>query len=125
MQNENEDLGWNSSFLVLNSTAQIFLSSAVFVFPIFALVFYLRNYPLWQYSSFKKRYGAALEGLRLDRKSSLAYPIIFMMRRFALVAVVIIFSNQLFVQVSVMVICSMIQVWYLMTYKPTQKALTL
>ena len=51
---------------MLNSVALLVLGSAVFAFPIFVLVFYLRNYPLWKMDRFKNRYGAALEGLRLD-----------------------------------------------------------
>ena len=95
------------------------------VFPSFVLWFYCKNFSKWEQEQFQERYGAVLEGLRLDKRSSLGYAMIFMFRRFALVLIVIVFSKQLVVQVTVMVLCSSIQIGYLMSYKPIEEPLPL
>lgn len=48
-----------------------------------------------------------------------------MLRRFALVVIVLVYSNHLVLQVAVMVFCSTVQVGYLMSYKPIVKPLPL
>ena len=54
------------------------------------------NFNKWKKEEFEVRYGSALEGLKKDQRSSLSYHIIFILRRFALVLVVTIGRDHLF-----------------------------
>jgi len=77
--------------LIVNSLSLIILSPFVFSFPIWATFFYCNKFKKWEDESFQEKYGAALEGMRLDRRSSFGYVLIFMLRRFALVLIVTVF----------------------------------
>ena len=51
------------------------------VAPIFFVAFYLPNYHKWENEHFETRWGAIMEGLKIDKKSSLVYPVLFLIRR--------------------------------------------
>ena len=80
---------------------------AIAIMPIWTLVFYCRNFRKWQEEEFEEKYGAVFEGLRKSNRSSLGYPIIFILRRFALVLAIIIFENYLWAQITLMIFISM------------------
>jgi hypothetical protein len=54
---------------------------ALFVGPIWLLVFYLCRFKEWETPAFEEKYGAVLDGLKKDQRSSLFYPVFFMVRR--------------------------------------------
>lgn len=93
---EADGLRWDTTFYCVNNAALFVLLFAVAFFPIWALFFYCKNFDKWEDETFEERYGAAYEGLRKDRRASLAYPLIFMLRRFALVMSVILTEKDLF-----------------------------
>ena len=95
------------------------------LFPIFILVFYCKSFANWSKRSFRVKYGALFEGLRTKKRSSLAYPIIFILRRFVLVFLAIVTKELLFVQLSVMILISMGQTWYLINFRPFKQPLLL
>jgi len=109
-------LQWDNIFQVVNNVSLILMGVSISVFPIWALWFYCRNFNKWEDEQFEERYGAAYEGLKKDRRSAMGYPMIFMLRRFALVFVVTVGSEHLFLQLIVMMLSSAIQVAYLTTY---------
>lgn len=96
MLDSEDGLRWDTTFYCLNNAALFVLLFAVAAFPIWALWFYCKNFDKWEDETFEERYGAAYEGLKKDRRATLAYPLIFMLRRFALVLTVIQFKEHLF-----------------------------
>ena len=71
----------------LNSVSLIFFTAVIALLPAIILIFYCLKFKKWGEPSFEERYGAAYAGLRTDRRSSLFYPMNFILRRFALVLV--------------------------------------
>ena len=65
------------------------------------------------------------EGLRTDIRATLAYPIIFMLRRFSLVLIITVGREHLFAQICVMIFFSTLQVGYLATVMPSENLLGL
>ena len=125
IKKESGGLQWDTSFQVVNNLALIVLGIAVAAFPIWMMWFYCRNFKNWEDEEFEERYGAAFEGLKKDRRSAMGYPLIFMLRRFALVFVVTVGAKYLFLQLIVMVLSSVIQVAYLTTFQPSEEPLLL
>lgn len=76
-------------FFWLNYLTVGFAALALFVGPIFLLIFYTCRYKSWTDDKFEQRFGAVLDGLRKDTRMSIFYPAFFMIRRtvFALQAV--------------------------------------
>ena len=120
-----EGIAWDSTFQVVNSVTLIVLVSAIFIFPVLAIIFYCKNFEKWDEEDFEAKYGAVYEGLNTKRRSSLAYPMIFMGRRFVLVLLVTVVRDSLPIQVVTMVGFSVIQVAYLTTYRPFLNSLLL
>mmetsp|Transcript_6846 Transcript_6846/g.9417 ORF Transcript_6846/g.9417 Transcript_6846/m.9417 type:complete len:86 (-) Transcript_6846:1131-1388(-) len=83
-------------FEIVNNVTFILLSVSVILFPLWAICFYCKKFKKWQDKDFEEKYGAALEGLKKDSRTALGYPIIFMLRRFALVITVTLGTNYLF-----------------------------
>ena len=104
---------WDSPFYVVNNITLIVLGIAVIMFPAWVLIFYCRNFAKWEDEGFENKYGAVFEGLRKDRRSSLAYPVIFILRRMLLVFISTVTKEHFFIQLFAMVLISMSQVAYL------------
>ena len=81
-------LQWENTFDIVNNVALIALAFVTLLFPGWAMWFYCKNFEKWGDEEFEEKYGAAYEGLRTDKRSALGYPMIFMLRRFALMVVV-------------------------------------
>mmetsp|Transcript_8669 Transcript_8669/g.10695 ORF Transcript_8669/g.10695 Transcript_8669/m.10695 type:complete len:406 (-) Transcript_8669:168-1385(-) len=114
---------WETLFDVVNNVTLFLLSVAIIILPFWILWFYCNNFSKWRDEHFEEKYGAVFEGLKKDQRSSLGYPIIFTLRRFALVLVVTIGRNSLVVQICVMLFFSTTQVAYLTTYSPSEDKL--
>ena len=92
-----EGLRWDSTFYMVNNISSIVLGCALMIFPVFVVVLYCKSFAKWTEESFEERYGAIFEGLRKDRRSSLAYPIIFVFRRMVLVIIATVTKDYLIV----------------------------
>mmetsp|Transcript_4056 Transcript_4056/g.5393 ORF Transcript_4056/g.5393 Transcript_4056/m.5393 type:complete len:397 (+) Transcript_4056:1458-2648(+) len=114
---------WETLFDVVNNVTLFLLSVAIIILPFWILWFYCKNFSKWGDEHFEEKYGAVFEGLKKDQRSSLGYPMIFTLRRFALVLVVTIGRNSLVVQICVMLFFSTTQVAYLTTYSPSEDKL--
>ena len=108
----------------MNNVALIVMAVVIVILPPWIIYFYCKNFDKWRDEEFEEKYGATFEGLRKDRRSTLAYPVIFMLRRFALVIVVVIKNEEneghLFLQLAVMILFSTMQVAYLSTFNPSE-----
>ena len=101
----------------------IVLTVALAALPIWILVFYCRNFARWDDEGFDVKYGAVFEGLRKDKRSSLAYPIILILRRFVLVFLSTVTRDMFFIQLAITVLIAVIQVAYLSNYRPFEENL--
>ena len=120
-----EGLTWSSRFEIVNNISMFVLATALFIFPIFIAVFYCVKFAKWGDEDFENKYGSILEGLRKDSRASLAYPLIFISRRFLLVVVTTVTQEKLFVQLIYMNMLSFLQVFYLATFRPFEEPLIL
>ena len=114
----NGGLSFGTAFEVFNSVFSILLGVATALFLPVAMVFYLKNFKNWGDEAFASRYGAFYDGLRTDRKSSLLFHIIFLIRRFAFTMMAIYAGDYLFVQIWVLLATSTMQVSYLFVCRP-------
>ena len=112
------DLESSTLFYTVNTIVKVLLVSAVVIFPVLAIVLYLRKFDKWQDEAFEERYGATLEGLRKDKKGSIFYPFLFMIRRLLFAVVAIVTIEHLFVQTITLVTLSIIMVGYLSEIQP-------
>ena len=71
------------------------MAAAIAILPIWIIYFYCKNFDKLGDAEFEHKYGASYEGMRTDSRAILAYPIIFMIRRFALVLVITVAREQL------------------------------
>ena len=116
IQTSHLGLQWDTTFQIVNSAALIILAAAVFIFPFWMLYFYCKNFSKWEDEHFEEKYGQAFEGLKKTQRSSIVYPVVFILRRFALVVIVTLGRDHLFIQIITMVTFSAIQVYYLTSY---------
>ena len=116
-------LKWDNMFQVVNNSTLFVMVILVASFPFWAIIFYCLNFAKWEEEEFEEKYGAVFEGLKKDQRSSIAYPFIFFMRRFALVVIVTVGRKLFFTQILTMVFFSLLQIAYLTTYTPSEEPL--
>ena len=105
--------------------AILILGTSVCIFPVWVFIYYCKNYARWNDNDFDEKYGAVFEGLRKDRRSALAYPMIFLIRRSLLVIIAYATQKMYFVQLTVMVGISIGQIAYLIYCQPFEETLLL
>ena len=86
--------------------------------PFFMVIFYLKYYDDWENEKFDKKYGAPLEGLKKDQKSSLIYPVYFVIRRSLFCLVTLVFYNYVLLQLLFHYVLTMISIIYLISSVP-------
>ena len=106
MENDGNGLSFNSAFEYVNNITLFVMLAAIIVLPPWIIYFYCKNFAKLQDEEFEKKYGATFEGLRTESKAVLAYPIIFILRRFALVLIITVGKNYLFEQICIMFVFS-------------------
>ena len=105
----------------VNSVTTALLAITTILFLPFMAIFYIRRFRQWGDETFEARYGAVFEGLRTDRKSSLGYPLLFVLRRILLALVAIVFLEYLFVQIIFLVVFQIAQLAYLLHVVPFEE----
>ena len=105
---EDDGLDWSDKFFIVNNVSLIVLSLAIVAFPVWVLIFYCTRFDQWMDEKFEHRYGAIFEGLHADQRSSLAYPFIFVIRRFALVIIAVVTKEILWIQLTTMLLFSIL-----------------
>ena len=89
----------------------------IIALPVFIIVFYNINYHRWEEPEFADKYGTVLEGFKLTR-AALFYPFFFMLRRGALALIARFVFNNIWLQLTVQFEFSVIQLVYLLHFKP-------
>ena len=116
------DIELSTTFRIVNTSAQILLVSAIVIFPLAVLAWYLCKFHQWSDEQFENRYGATLEGLRKDHRSSVIYPVLFITRRVMFAFVAIVAFDYLFVQFFSLLAMSTIVVVYLTECRPFEES---
>ena len=98
----------------------IILFTAIVSMPLFMVIFYFKHYALWEDEEFEKKYGAPLDGLKKNQKSSLIYPVYFMIRRAMFCLVTLLLYRYVILQLILHYILTMISIVYLTTFMPHQ-----
>ena len=114
----NGGISFDTAFEVFNSVFVILLGAATTLFLPVSMFFYLKYFKKWDDEVFSARYGAFYDGLRTDRKSSLLFHIIFLIRRFAFTMMAVYAADYLFVQIWVLLGTSTMQLAYLFVCRP-------
>lgn len=101
----------------------IILTVAIGTLPFFIVIFYLLYYSDWENEVFKKKYGEPLDGLKKNQKSSLIYPVYFVIRRIFFCFVTLILYKYVTLQLYFHYILTMISIVYLTTFVPQEDPL--
>ena len=117
----NSEFSTGTRFETVNSVTTIVLGVAIVLFPIFMIVFYCKSFAKWGDEDFEAKYGAVYEGLRKDKLSSLAYPVLFVTRRAVFAFVAIITIDNIFLQIQTLLLFSTIQLIYLIKCRPFEE----
>ena len=92
----NGGLKFNDYFSILNSTGTIVLGIICGLFLPFSLVFYLCRFADWSKNDFSEKYGTVFIGIKKNKRSSLIYIEIFLLRRIVFAAVMIFAPEQFY-----------------------------
>ena len=111
---------WNTSAFGSQTDylLSIILVLAIGSMPFFMVIFYLKYYDDWKNEKFDKKYGAPLDGLKKDQKSSLIYPVYFVIRRSLFCLVTLVFYNYVLLQLLFHYVLTMISIIYLISSVP-------
>ena len=96
----------------------IILVVAIGSMPIFMVIFYLKYHAAWEDEEFNKKFGAPLDGLKKNQKSSLVYPVFFVIRRAIFCLVTLMLYRYVILQLILHYILTMISIVYLTTFVP-------
>jgi hypothetical protein len=113
---------WNTSAFgsATDYILAIILVVAILSMPLFMVIFYFKHYAFWEDEEFEKKYGAPLEGLKKNQKSSLIYPVYFVIRRAIFCLVTLLLYRYVVLQLILHYILTMISIVYLITFVPQQ-----
>ena len=76
-----------TSFLFLSDFLSFFFLTLLAILPIFIIVFYCIKFKKLNKDKFKERYGTVYEGLLTKRRSTLFFPVFFLIRRYTFAAI--------------------------------------
>jgi hypothetical protein len=111
---------WNTSAFgsATDYLLSIILVAAIVSLPFFMVIFYLKYYDDWENEEFDEKYGAPLDGLKKNQKSSLIYPVYFVIRRSLFCLVTLVFYNYALLQLFFHYFSTMTSIIYLITFVP-------
>lgn len=119
---------WNQetklTFFWFNFVSLSLMTAASIAIPIFFIVFYYPRFKMWSDETFSQRWCVIMDGLKLEKIESLFYPFLFVIRRMVFVASVILLQNHMYVQLFLVLICTLCSAAYLLIYKPFECALS-
>ena len=86
--------------------------------PVWTLVFYCRKFEKLGDKDFEETYGSAYEGLRTDRRSSIFFPVFFIIRRYIFVILAFWYVEYQTFFIIALLEMTMIELGYLIVFKP-------
>ena len=93
------------------------------VLPFFISIFYMKNIAKLADDEFKETYGAPYEGLDTSKRSSIAFSVIFMVRRLCFSAICLTLYNHIMIQLPLLVWLTMFNAGFLIIYSPYEEKL--
>ena len=93
------------------------------VLPFFISIFYMKNFVKLADEEFKEKYGAPYEGLDTSKRSSIAYSVIFIVRRLCFSVICLALYNKVMIQLPLLVLLTMFNACFLMIYSPFEDKL--
>jgi hypothetical protein len=87
------------------------------------VIFYLKNFDKWESEEFDEIYGAPLEGLNKSKKSSLFFPVYFVIRRVSFCMTTFFLFDYVIIQLIVHYVLTMISIVYLTNFYPHEEEL--
>ena len=112
-------------FFWLNLVSLAVMLTVTAVSPIFFVAFYMCNKQKWEDEHFETKWGAVLEGLKKDKKSSLIYPVFFLIRRIIFVVSAVYLRHFLLFQICTQLFSLWFSINYLLEFRPFEDALTM
>jgi hypothetical protein len=94
----------------------VILTVSIASLPIFMVIFYLKNFDKWESEEFDEVYGAPLEGLNKSKKSSLFFPVYFVIRRVSFCMTTFFLFDYVIIQLIVHYVLTMISIVYLTNF---------
>ena len=91
---------------------------ALALLPVFILTFYNVNEDKFDDEEFEEKYGAPYEGLDTRKKTAIYFSLIFIFRRLSYAAISITLYNYVMIQIPLMVILTLFNVFFLVHYSP-------
>jgi hypothetical protein len=72
---------WNNRFDIFNNSMLILMLVSTSLILFFIGFFYMRNYDSWEDEKFEEKYGSIIEEINKDKRTSLLWVILFLVRR--------------------------------------------
>jgi hypothetical protein len=111
---------WADDYCTINAMVIAVLLAAS---PFGIYCFYTRKFGQLREEEFEEKYGAVYEGLMLDKKSMLMFPIFFVLRRIAFAAICMTMYHIPIIQMSMMLLMTLLLIGYLLIEKPFEDPL--
>ena len=99
------------------------LAMMLALLPFFISIFYMKNFAKLADEEFREKYGTPYEGLMTNKRSSIAYSVIFIVRRLLFSAICITLYNNIMIELPLLVLLTMLNACFLMIYSPFEDKL--
>ena len=110
-------------FQVIDYLITIIVAIMLGALPIFIIVFYCRNFSRLGNETFENKWGSVYEGMKTCERSSIAYNVIFVIRRMLLAATCMFLYKHLWLQILISIYATQFTACYLVNYKPFEDGL--
>ena len=120
---------WERIGGIINMLSAWTLGLITLILPFFILIFYLIKYDTMNSedediaNEFDEKWGAPLEGLNKSQKSSVAQPVMFLLRRTFFVIISIWLFSNLIAQLALQILMTVIKFAYLIQFQPFEDRL--
>lgn len=103
---------------IINFVIAVMLAIMLILLPFFISIFYMKNFAKLADEDFIEKYGAPYEGLNIDKRSSIGYSVIFIVRRLCFSAICITLYNNIMIELPLLVLLTILNSCFLMNFSP-------
>lgn len=107
---------------VIDWAIAVLLAACLLLMPAWMFIFYIKRVQNWAKPSFQEKYGAPLDGLKPQR-TSLIYPIYFMVRRMSFALMSMTLFNHVVLQLTFHWLLTTLAFAFLATFQPFQETM--